>query len=622
MSEFESNIKYLIKLVNAHDNSLKNIQSKLKDLSIIESFKPFDDDNSDNGNNFNKIANALIDNLDKKVNDKIKITEEKMSKIDESNFKMVKDVQNIKNAQDLNNRNIENNKKIIEEIYIKLKDIEKRIFFDTNDISTKNNYNNTENTLNNNNTEAVDIKAEKKVNLSEGNQNLKDKNNNSNTNINNNIKEVINKNIDDKNKEIIKRIIDIEKNFKLLPNQSWIEEIKNDINILKENTIKYALNTDLDITNNKNEEMRKEIKFLKDQYEDITNSNQTSNEDLQSLKRKFELFNNKINEIEEFYETIENKINTNLNNKLLLNENNKKILEAKKFDDFKSQIIKEFTNVNDNFIHLRKLVDDILNTFKNKVSFKDLKALEDEIIIKLEDLRLSSTKKFADRGETIKNIKYLDQQIKNLVHVYIKKFDKNENWLIAKKPMNSNICASCESYIGDLKDNNPYVPWNKYPLRDQGDKIYRLGNGFSKMLQMIVDENDKKNNNNNRNELSDLIKNMKTERSDIDVISGEISPNRTTTTNNWVKSPQKNLPKIKKGLLKAKSGINVTENIYDNNINSKDNNNINNGIGFNSGSSDNIDFDNKNYQAEFYTEEEEFIRSPKITKIKKITKNE
>ena len=622
MSEFESNIKYLIKLVNAHDNSLKNIQSKLKDLSIIESFKPFDDDNSDNGNNFNKIANALIDNLDKKVNDKIKITEEKMSKIDESNFKMVKDVQNIKNAQDLNNRNIENNKKIIEEIYIKLKDIEKRIFFDTNDISTKNNYNNTENTLNNNNTEAVDIKAEKKVNLSEGNQNLIDKNNNSNTNINNNIKEVINKNIDDKNKEIIKRIIDIEKNFKLLPNQSWIEEIKNDINILKENTIKYALNTDLDITNNKNEEMRKEIKFLKDQYEDITNSNQTSNEDLQSLKRKFELFNNKINEIEEFYETIENKINTNLNNKLLLNENNKKILEAKKFDDFKSQIIKEFTNVNDNFIHLRKLVDDILNTFKNKVSFKDLKALEDEIIIKLEDLRLSSTKKFADRGETIKNIKYLDQQIKNLVHVYIKKFDKNENWLIAKKPMNSNICASCESYIGDLKDNNPYVPWNKYPLRDQGDKIYRLGNGFSKMLQMIVDENDKKNNNNNRNELSDLIKNMKTERSDIDVISGEISPNRTTTTNNWVKSPQKNLPKIKKGLLKAKSGINVTENIYDNNINSKDNNNINNGIGFNSGSSDNIDFDNKNYQAEFYTEEEEFIRSPKITKIKKITKNE
>ena len=247
-------------------------------------------------------------------------------------------------------------------------------------------------------------------------------------------------------------------------------------------------------------------------------------------------------------------------------------------------------------------------------------------------MRLASSKKFADRIETIKNIKYLDQQIKNIVQVYIKKIDKSENWLLAKKPINSNICASCESYIGDLKDNSPYVPWNKYPLRDQGDKVYRLGNGFSKMLQMIqIEENDKKNNANNnnvQNELSDYVKNMKTEKSDIDIISGDMSLNKTTT-NSFFKSPQKNLPKIKKGILvKAKSGINISE-CVNNNIginNNRNNNNINinnNNIAvLSSPVSVDHEPDNKNNQAELSPGEEEFVNSPTITKIKKKLKNE
>jgi hypothetical protein len=272
-----------------------------------------------------------------------------------------------------------------------------------------------------------------------------------------------------------------------------MEEVKSEINTLKENASKYALMIDLDETNNVIGENKKELKFLREQYEDLTN-NQTLSDDIASLKRKIEILNNKSQEMEDFNTGLDNKINQIIINKISLNENTKKLLDLKNFEEFKSQIIKEFTNVNDNFTHLRKLVDDNNNFLKNKPSYKDMKSLEDEILIKLEDLRLASAKKFAERVETIKNLKYLDQQIKNIIQVYIKKFDRSENWLLAKKPINSNICASCESYIGDLKDNSPYVPWNKYPLRDQGDKVYRLGNGFSKMLQMIqVEENDKKN---------------------------------------------------------------------------------------------------------------------------------
>lgn len=74
--------------------------------------------------------------------------------------------------------------------------------------------------------------------------------------------------------------------------------------------------------------------------------------------------------------------------------------------------------------------------------------------------------------EVSKNIRYLDTQIKHILDVYIKKMEKGDNWLIAKKPLNGYTCASCEQYLGDLHENNQYIPWNK--ITNQNDKIYRV----------------------------------------------------------------------------------------------------------------------------------------------------
>lgn len=63
--------------------------------------------------------------------------------------------------------------------------------------------------------------------------------------------------------------------------------------------------------------------------------------------------------------------------------------------------------------------------------------------------------------------------------------NKADNWLLAKKPIGGNSCASCEAYIGDLWENREFIPWNKMPIRDPSDKVYRIGNGFSKMLNML-----------------------------------------------------------------------------------------------------------------------------------------
>ena len=273
-------------------------------------------------------------------------------------------------------------------------------------------------------------------------------------------------------------------------------------------------------------------------------------EDLQNVKRKLELLNSKAHENETIQQDLLNKINQSSNSRTQFSGSDK-YLEVIKYEDFKAQIIKEFSSVNDNFTHLRRLVDNILDSLKNKPSYRDIKVLEEELTAKLEELKVASAKKFAEKIESTKNFKYLDQQIRHIMQVYIKKENKTDNWLLAKKPLNANLCASCEAYIGDLKDNNNYQPWNKYPLRDPNDKVYRLGNGFSKMLQMIqVDENDKKNTGmvtqqNTNNELNLSNKLMKLEKVDGNVNTGVNIGSIKTESNNVGVNNHKILPKIK-----------------------------------------------------------------------------
>ena len=60
-----------------------------------------------------------------------------------------------------------------------------------------------------------------------------------------------------------------------------------------------------------------------------------------------------------------------------------KFLEIKKFEEFRTSIIKEFTNVNDNFNLLRGLTDRLSDALNTKPSFNDMKALEEDFDAKL-----------------------------------------------------------------------------------------------------------------------------------------------------------------------------------------------------------------------------------------------
>ena len=173
---------------------------------------------------------------------------------------------------------------------------------------------------------------------------------------------------------------------------------------------------------------------------------------------------------------------------------------------------------------------------ENKKNMKNqVNKLEEEINKKINELKNIIQKKYLEKLEFNKTIKTLEVQIKSLGDEGKKDAD---SWLLAKRPLKCFNCASCEANIKNDYNSADYLPWKKYP---KGEKIHRMGQGFSHMLQMMTSEfvksiernelnqdleintknnfanfnsistqfNDKNNFNNNKDNNSDFIKNLK-----------------------------------------------------------------------------------------------------------------
>ena len=136
----------------------------------------------------------------------------------------------------------------------------------------------------------------------------------------------------------------------------------------------------------------------------------------------------------------------------------------------------------------------MMTSLKKKVDTVDLTNTKGVLNEKIEELARACNLKFADKNECLKNFKHIEDQLKKILFILQKKSEQNSegdgNWLLAKKPINGYSCAACESYIGELNNNiKKYVPWNRLPMKDNGDSLYRIGTGYSKMLQMINFDN-------------------------------------------------------------------------------------------------------------------------------------
>ena len=539
---------------------VNDLEEKIKDMNIFGLFKGLGGDNGDEAN-----FARLINNIDNKYSEKITLLEEKIKRMEGANHKMYKDIEKVINTFDLNKRNFEHIKENIENIENKINSLEKDTISKYDELNNKydSKMSSVEKTIEEiNNKNINDLNMENKEELIQQNKEEE--------------KQILklNKENNEKIIELTEHLSELDEFIKSFVRKSAIDHLKNEVSSLKTAVWNCSTLDDIKESKDREDDLQKQISVLKEHLDDLS-AKQLDHDDYFNYKRKIESLVNRMNELDNNFTDLLNKKNLKLEKKGK-NNGRDKFLEIKKFEEFKTQIIKEFSNVNDNFNLLRSLTDKISDTLNTKTSFNDVKALEEDFNAKLEDMKLSFSKKFAERIDTNKNIKFLDQQIKTIIQYYIKKSEKEtNNWLLAKKPLNSNLCASCDSYIGDLKENSNFVPWNKYPNRES-EKLYRLGNGFSKMLQLVqLDENDKKGGTLNTNEYN-------TQYTDI---------NRDeSNTNN-----DKGLPRIKKGFNQTKSYFYTHTNI--NNINP--------------------DEDENNNKKQNKKEKEE----PKITKIYRVNKD-
>ena len=449
---------------------MEEISVKVMDFNIYDLFK----ENTVGGGSIDA-AKILIKNLEQKFTQKNEIIDEKMKKNEEDIYKLKNDFQNVKNESDVIAHNLDNFKSKIKELVEQVG-------------KSNDNNSNLVNEMGNKVTENYKkilqrIEEEKnntKKNFEKVKKQLKILSNKENSDDD---KDKINgMGLSDEDLKIMsdltKRVNEAEKTIsKLITNSFDLSKMKEDLmKLTSELTQKIDRKEFFELSDKVNlqQTMTNNIRDMIDRVQDISNKNM---KDLSFFLNKIESLSATVLAMKEALETLSGMKQDNI-----LDE--AQFLDIASFQEYLKKYSKDKEKLERNVDEIRRLFKDIAEAFNKKADGEDMKNFELLMNNKIEELKLMSSKKFADKIDTGKTMKYLDSQIRYITEVFIKKNDRNDNWLIAKKPIGGHACASCEAYIGDLKDKEDFVAWNKYPQREK-EKNYRVGNGFSRMLNML-----------------------------------------------------------------------------------------------------------------------------------------
>ena len=467
----DSNKKLLQENIDFKKN-LEDINVKLADINVYDLFK---DLNVSEGSV--DVAKALIMNLEKKVFQKIDFIDDRDKKTNQDIMDLKNNIQNVINKNGVISHNMENIKKNFQELgqLVSNNNSETINMISTSETKTNNLYkelierfdiekNNTELKIKKINDKLFNLEKFNNENLNPSD--LKNKNN----------IEFTEENLEFMQK-MANRINEIESKINSILEEAQSYSTKDDIiKIEKELLKKVNTKEHFELKDKYNLQLAK-ISNLEDSIERLQDLNEKNSSDLIFYAKRIEGITTNIIGIRAQVDGI-------------IKREKSKILDLSKYfekTDFNKYIRSlqpEQLRIDTNFEELRNLINDMGKSLTKKCNADDLKIFEDIMNGKFEEFKLSNSRKFADKIDTNRSMKYLETQIKHIIDVYIKKTDKNESWLIAKKPMGGYSCASCESYIGDLKNKESYMPWNKYPQREK-DQNYRVGNGFSRMLNML-----------------------------------------------------------------------------------------------------------------------------------------
>ena len=470
MKNIKEKIELLFKNNQNISEKIEKLEVKTSDMDIFSMFKDGGDGNID-------MAKVLVKSLEEKVFKKFNLLDEKYKKDAADNMKLKTNVENIipkldqisREIERINELNIQNNNNFndykkendekIEQIINKInEDITKKV----NEIKHE-------------------LEKEMKPKISE---------------LDKNVNNLLNKNKDNNELDFLKlslgNSVDVEKLEKITKKINDLRTKMNDL----ENTLKLHINSkEIDSIKNEMKDMKLILdkKIAKDDLKELYNFHLSTIDEINDIKERETIIRDDLAKTMKDLQNLQLKMESITGNLSLLLDNPKKenikmidfskYIDDKKFSDTLKPIIKELEKIFKEIDALRREITESSN--KNTNSLKSaINLIEDDTDNKLNDLKKSIQKKYLEKFEFHKAIKSLEIQIKS--NSEEKKKAEGDSWLLAKKPLNCFNCASCEAKI----KNEEYIPadylaWKKYP---RGEKIHRMGQGFSHMLEMMTSE--------------------------------------------------------------------------------------------------------------------------------------
>ena len=478
-NEFDSLRKKLNELslkLSEYDSKIENCEIKCSNLDVMNMFK-------DSGDGKVDAAKVMVKSLEEKIFKKFEL-------IDEKKKNEKSDSININNKIDLIFEKINRDRQNIEKLYSITGENKEAIDQIKKDLQER--------------TKEIRKIADEEKNTSKKLDDAK-------KSLNKKIKELSEK----LNKEIeeLKSKIDSGSLFKLgLNNESQVDkEVIDDIN-LKINDLRKRYN-ELDssfkfhLANNKADYLDIEVQKMKasldkkitlDDLKELYNLHLGDLDEINDTKNKISVLYEQVKKALSGIQSLTSKLenlttNVSLIQSLQSSGNNtavptqgiidfSKFVDSQKLTDTVKPLIKEMQKMFQEVYSLRREMDDVQNLNKEIIKQESLDKLEERTNEKINELKNIIHKKYLEKTEHYKAVKHLEAQIK--VQVEENKKD-SESWIMAKRPLKCFNCATCESNIKNMSPSNDYLPWNKYP---PGEKIYRMGQGFSHMLQMMTNE--------------------------------------------------------------------------------------------------------------------------------------
>ena len=512
LNELNENVKEVNKNMSNMKENIENLKLKVMDFSVLDAFK------DKNITADIDAADLLIKSLENKVNEKFKFEEDKIKKDEEDLIRLKAELTNLKNYSNFQSKNLSYVKEEIITIQTSIdqlrtnaldninqnKELIRKLREKTNDNSQE--FSSTIASI----TEKINLLEEKSQKIFEDIENIK-KNENIETSkleqegIKNEEFILFQDNIQKKFSHFEKKLQVLSDNIKTKELEEKIYQLNKEIKSKKPDEIEFF-------------NLSEKVQIHQDFFDSIKIENINTQEDLKKLKDTMNLINRKCEDL-----ILQNLMSTKNTEDAKYSKNSQNLIFAKMQEYLESSVFHEYL-IDDNrekekikkdIDNYKQFKEETLETLKKTATLQDLKNLEVYFEDLFDEFKGKLFKLCPKKSEITKAIKSMDLQLKNVYELIFKKEEKNENWLLAKKPLGGHICASCENYIGDLKETDEKVFWNQFPEYNSNFKevnVNKIGNGFSRILNLVNINNENNDNFYEGKTLSKEDKNFKKEK--------------------------------------------------------------------------------------------------------------